>query len=134
MTPHSVFLRGKCVLPEPLDPLTEPVGEHWSRVEEIAAPLFETMIRQKGWHFMPVDNLGTRKGIGLTEEGAVQRALASALNAVAGRFNAAELIGVQARKYPGFYMARITLQPRQIQQYTWLEIAGDWQQLPAPAR
>ncbi len=83
---------------------------------------------------MPVDNLRTRKGFGLTEEGAVQRALARALRAVAGRFNAAELIAVQARKYPGFYMAKITLQPRQIQQYTWLEIAGDWQQLPAPAR
>ncbi|MGO9326235.1 MAG: hypothetical protein ACLP07_16905 [Terracidiphilus sp.] len=134
MTPHSVFLRQKCILPEPLDPLTEPVGEHWSRVEEIGAPLFDTMIRQKGWHFMPVDNLRTRKGFGLTEEGAVQRALARALRAVAGRFNAAELIAVQARKYPGFYMAKITLQPRQIQQYTWLEIAGDWQQLPAPAR
>jgi hypothetical protein len=103
-------------------------------VEEITAPVFETMIRQKGWHFMPVDNPRTRKGFGLREDGAVQRALAHALKAVAGRFNAAELISVQARKYPGFYLARVTLQPRQIQQYTWLEIAGDWQQLPAPAR
>ncbi len=134
MTPHSVFLRKKCVLPEPLDPLTEPVGEHWTRVEEINAPVFDTMIRQKGWHFMPVDNLRARKALGLTEQGAVQRALAHALRAVAGRFNAAELIAVQAEKYPGFYIARVTLQPRQIQQYTWLEIAGDWQQLPAPAR
>jgi hypothetical protein len=134
VTLHSVFLRNKCILPAPLDPLTEPVGEDWTRIEEITAPVFETMIRQKGWHFMPVDNLRTRKGLGLTEESAVQRALAHALGAVAGRFNAAELIGVQARKYPGFYIARITLQSRQIQQYTWLEIAGDWQQLPAPAR
>jgi len=134
VTPHSVFLRSKCDLPEPLDPLTEPVGEHWACVEEITAPVFDTMIRQKGWHFMPVDNLRTRKGLGLTEESAVHRALAHALRAVAGRFNAAELIAVQARKYPGFYIAKVTVQPRQIQQYTWLEIAGDWQQLPAPAR
>jgi hypothetical protein len=134
VTPHSVFLRKKCDLPEPLDPLTEPVGEHWTRVEEISAPVFETMIRQKGWHFMPVDNLRTRKGFGLTKEGAVQRAVARALGAVAGRFNAAELIAVQARKYPGVHIAKVTVQPRQIQRYTWLEIAGDWQQLPAHAR
>jgi len=132
--PHSVFLRSKCALPAPLDPLTEQLGEHWTRVEEITAPVFETMIRQKGWHFMPVDNPRTRKGFARTEENAVQQALTRALGAVAGRFNAAELIAVQARKYPGFYIAKVTLQPRQIQQYTWLEIAGDWQQLPAPAR
>jgi hypothetical protein len=132
--PHSVFLRRNCVLPEPLNPLTEPVGEHWARIEEITAPVFDTMIRQKGWHFMSVDSPRTRKGIGLTEKGAVQGALARALSGVAGRFNAAELISVQVRKYPGLYVASVTLQPRQIQQYTWLEIAGDWQQLPAPAR
>ena len=134
MKPHSVFLRNKCILPAPLDPLTEPVGEHWARVEEIAAPVFDTMIRQKGWHFMAVDNARARRGFGMTAEGAVQRALARALRSVAGQFNAADLVAVQARKYPGFHMAEVTLQPRQIQPYTWLEIAGDWQQLPAHAR
>ncbi len=134
MTPHTVFLRNKCELPRPLDPLTEPVGEHWSRVEEITAPVFDTMIRQKGWHFMPVDHLCTRTGFGLTESAAIQRALLRTLNRVAGRFNAAEFIAAGATRYPGFYIARVTLQPRQLQQYTWLEIAGDWQQLPAPAR
>ena len=134
MKPHSVFLRNKCILPAPLDPLTEPVGEHWARIEEITAPVFDTMIRQKGWHFMPVDKLRTRKGFGLTEESAIQRSLARALRAVAGRFNAADLTSVQAKRYPGYYLAKVTLQPRQIQQHTWLEIAGDWQQLPAPAR
>ncbi len=134
MTPHSVFLRNKCILPAPLDPLTEPVGEHWSRVEEITAPVFETMIRQRGWHFMPVDNLCTRKGLGLTEDAAIERALLRTLNRIAERFNAAEFIAVGATKYPGFYIASVTLQPRQLQQYTWLEIAGDWLPLPAPAR
>lgn len=132
MKPHSVFLRKKCALPEPLDPLTEPVGEYWTRVEEITAPVFETMIRQRGWHFMPVDNPCVRKGFGLTENAAVQRALLRTLNHVAGRFNAAEFIAVRATKHLGFYVASVTLQPRQIQHYTWLEIAGEWQQLPVP--
>lgn len=134
MTPHSVFLRNQCILPRPLDPLTEQVGEHWTRVEEIPAPVFETMIRQKGWHFMPVDKPRTRRGVGLTESAAVRRALLRSLKRVAGRFNSAELVSVEANKSPGFYIARVTLQPRQLQQYTWLEIAGDWQQLPVPVR
>ncbi|MGA2339503.1 MAG: hypothetical protein ABSF75_06375 [Terracidiphilus sp.] len=134
MKPHSIFLRKECVLPEPLDPLTEPVGEDWIRVEEIAAAVFDTMIRQKGWHFMLVDGPCKRKGLGRTEKNAAKRALARALNGVQRRFNAAELIDVQARKYPGFYVASVTLQPRQIQQYTWLEIAGDWHQLAVPVR
>ncbi len=134
MTPHSVFLRSNCVLPVPLDPLTEPVGENWTRVEQITAPVFDTMIRQKGWHFMQVDHLCARKAFGLTETAAVQGALARSLKGVAGRFNAAELISIRVRKYPGFYIAGVTLQPRQIQQYTWLEIAGDWHQLAVPVR
>jgi hypothetical protein len=134
VTPHSVFLRAKCILPVPLDPLTEPVGENWTRVEDITAPVFDTMIRQKGWHFMQVDRPCARRGVGLTEQGAVGRALAHALSGVAARFNAAELISFRVTKYSGFYIAGVTLQPRQIQQYTWLEIAGDWHQLAVPVR
>ena len=134
MTPHSIFLRKDCVLPQPLDPLTESVGENWTRVEEITSAVFDTMIRQKGWHFMQVDHPCTRKSLGLTEKNAARRALARALGAVGRRFNAAELIDVQATRYPGFYVARVTLQPRQIQQYTWLEISGDWHQLAVPVR
>ncbi len=134
MKPHSVFLRKECVLPEPLDPLTESVGENWTRIEEITSAVFDTMIRQKGWHFMQVGRPCKRKGLGLTEKSAAKRALARALNGVGRRFNAAELIDVQATKYSGFYIASVTLQPRQIQQYTWLEIAGDWHQLAVPVR
>lgn len=108
------------------------MGEHWTRVEEITAPVFDTMIRQRGWHFMPVDNPCTRKGLGLSERAAIQRALLRTLHRVAGRFNAAELIAVVATKSSGFYIANVTLQPRQLQHHTWLEIAGDWQQLPVP--
>ncbi len=82
---------------------------------------------------MPVDNLCARKGLGLTEDAAIERALLRTLNRIAGRFNAAEFIAAGATKYPGFYIASVTLQPRQLQQYTWLEIAGDWLPLPAPA-
>jgi len=49
---HSVFLRKGCILPNPLDPLQEPIGNPWTVVEEIPAPVFDTMIRQAGWRLM----------------------------------------------------------------------------------
>ena len=132
--PHSVFLRKECILPERLDPLREPVGYNWTLVEEIAAPVLDTMIRQMGWHFEWVDRPCTGRGFGLTEEDAAQRALARALKGVARRVNAAELVSVQTTKYLGLHIANVTLQPRQIQQYTWLEIAENWHQFVVPVR
>jgi hypothetical protein len=33
LKPHSVFLRKECILPDRLDPLQEPCGEHWTLVK-----------------------------------------------------------------------------------------------------
>ena len=134
MKPHSVFLRKECILPDRLDPLREPAGEHWTLVKEITAPIFDTMIRQMGWHFLWVHRPCTRKGFGLTREAAIRRALERALKGVARRFNASELIDVAASRFSGLHSANVTLQPRQVQQYTWLEIAEEWHRLAVPFR
>jgi hypothetical protein len=123
--PHSVFLRSECILPERLDPLTATIAENWKLVEEIPAEVLDTMIRQRGWHFMWVDRPCSRKGFGKTEEGAIQRALTHALHAVASRFNAAELVSLQVNRSLGLNMAIVTVQPRQIQQHSWLEDSGE---------
>jgi hypothetical protein len=47
--------------------------------------------------------------------------LTHALKGVARHFNAAELESAQVAKYPDFYIATVTLQPRQIQHHTSLE-------------
>jgi len=75
----------------------------------------------------------SRKGIGLTREEATQRALMRSLRGVPKRFNAAELDSVQVTKCPGFNIAKVTVDPRQIQQQTSLEIAGNLPLRPAPA-
>ncbi|MGA2571048.1 MAG: hypothetical protein ABSF23_11065 [Terracidiphilus sp.] len=121
MKPHSVFLRKECILPERLDPLTEPVGENWTLVEEITAPVLDTMIRRMGWHFLCVLRPYYRRGFGVTEADAVRRALARALRGVARQYNAAELVSVRATKHLGLHIANVTLQPRLIQQHTWLD-------------
>jgi hypothetical protein len=53
---------------------------------------------------------------------------------LATQYNAAELISVLPRRYPGFYIAAVTLQPRQIQHFTSLEIAADWHRMIVPTR
>jgi hypothetical protein len=118
---RSVFLREECVLPKRLDPLREPIADGWMRVEEIPAPVFDTMIRQAGWHFMWIQCPSTRRGFGTTPEGATRRALDGALRGVSQRFNAAELDSFQLAKYPGFYIANVRLQARQIQEHTSLD-------------
>ncbi|MDE3162967.1 MAG: hypothetical protein KGL64_06880 [Acidobacteriota bacterium] len=118
---HSVYLRKGCELPNRLDPLQEPVGAHWMLVEDLAAPVFDTMIRQAGWHFMWIQDSCVRRGFGSSRESATARALTRALDGIARRFNAAELDSVQVANYPGFHMATVTLQARQIQQQTSLD-------------
>jgi len=108
-----------------LDPLREPFGDEWTLVEEITAPVFDTMIRQAGWHFMWMQGSCSRRGFGLTRQEATHRALARALKGLTRRFNAAELDSVRVTKWLGFHIANLTLQPRQIQQHTSLDIADE---------
>jgi hypothetical protein len=132
--PQSVYLRKGCILPERLDPLRESVSEGWTLLEEILAPVFDTMIRRMGWHFLSMHRPYTRKGFGFTQADATKRALERALNHLARQYNAAELVSLDGRRFPGFHIARVTLQPRQIQQFTSLEIDADWQRMIVPTR
>ncbi len=125
MKPRSVYLRGGCILPGALDPLLESVGDDWNLVQEIASPVFDTMIRQAGWHFVWLLDSCCRRGFGRSPEEASRRALSRALKGIVRRFNGAELDSVEVRKYPGFYGAKVTLQPRQIQEQASLEVSAE---------
>jgi hypothetical protein len=131
---QSVFLRNDCTLPNRLDPLREPIGDGWMRVEEIASPVFDTMVRQAGWHFMWVLPSCARRGFGESPETATNRALTRALRSVPRRFNAAELDSVRVAKYPGFYIANVTLQSRLIQEHTSLDHIDQRKPLALAAR
>jgi hypothetical protein len=92
------------------------------------------MIRRMGWHFLCVLRPFRQKGFGKTEGDSTRRALASGLKRVPRQYNTAELVSVQTRRYPGFHIASVILQPRQIQQFTSLEIAADWHRMIVPTR
>lgn len=131
---HSVFLRSGCILPDRLDPCRQPIGKEWFVVEEIHALAFDTVIRQAGWHFMWLQEPSSRRGIGLSKEAAIRRALSRALKGVSKRFNAAELDFIQIKEYPGFQIAIVTVQTLQIQRGASLNITPRQHPQTAPAR
>jgi len=130
---HSVFLRSGCILPDRLDPSRQSIGDGWSVVEEIPALAFDTMIRRAGWHFMWLQDACSRRGVGLTEEAAISRALSGALKGISKRFNAAKLDSVEITQYPGFQVANVRVQTLQIQQHSSLNIAAGLNPQPVPA-
>jgi len=131
---HSVFLREGCILPGHLDPLRESFGRNWMLVNEITAAVFDTMIRQAGWHFIWMSGSCSRRGFGRTREEAIDRALVRALGAVNKQCNAAEFDSVHVAKYPGFTVAKVTVQRHRIQQNTMLDIADKGHPQADPAK
>jgi hypothetical protein len=132
--PQTVFLRQGCILPDRLDPVREPVCEGWTLVQEIPAPDLDSMIRRMGWHFLTMNRPYARKGFGFTHAIAAKRALERAFHHLARQYNSAELVSLRAGRFLGFHVAHVTLQPRQIQQFTSLEVAADWEQMIVPTR
>jgi hypothetical protein len=131
---HSIFLRSGCMLPDRVDPPRGPFCDNWAHVEKIEASDFDVMIRKAGWHFMWVQGSCTRSGYAQSEENAIHRALASALRGINKRFNAAEFDSLRISRYPGFYVANVTMEARQIQQNTSLDVIVESHPLAIPAR
>ena len=134
MKRHSVFLRKGCDMPPHFDLAQQPCADGWMLLEEIEAAVFDTMIRHEGWHFVCLQGPYSRSGVGLSSDEAIHQALARALKGLKASFNAAELESVQVSSYPVFHIAKVTLQPRHIQQHTSLEIALKYDARIVPAR
>ena len=112
---HAIFLRDECALPDKFVLRQERFCRDWMLVEGFAALALDAKIRSAGWHFMWMLGSSSRRGCGRTREGALHHALERALKVTAKQFNASELDSYQARKYPGFYVAKVILHPRRIQ-------------------
>lgn len=110
-----MFLRTGCVLPDELDLTQEQFCGTWMSVKDTMAAGLDLKVRNAGWHFMWLEDVYTRFGVGRTATSAIDRAIARALERVKDRFNAAELDSIIVSKYAGFRVAKITLHARQIQ-------------------
>jgi hypothetical protein len=112
---NTVFLRDDCILPGQFDLQQEPFSKGWAEASGTVAIELDTKIRSVGWHFMWLTDSYSSRAFGRTAETAVHRALARALPAVRGRFNAAELDSVRVTSLAGLHLARVTVSARQIQ-------------------
>ena len=121
---HAIFLREGCTLPDRFVLQKERFCQNWMLVEGLAALTLDAKIRNAGWHFMWMMGSNCRRGCGRTREGAIHQALERALKVTAKQFNASELDSFQVKKYPGFYLAKVILQPRRIQQQAAIEMAN----------
>ena len=128
----AMFLRTSCVLPVGMNLIQTRFDEKWMSVENATASTLDPQVRRAGWHFMFLQTMHSRVGIGRTAESATRKAVAHALKQTEGRFNAAELGLVKVTRYPGFHVARATLHTRQIQQSASLGLADEMvlRQLP----
>jgi hypothetical protein len=112
---NSMFLRSGCALPEGMDLPQEEFCAKWMSVVAMAASVLDSKVRKAGWHFVWLVDPHSSFGIGRTVEAATSSATVGALKKVDGRFNGAELCSIKVRKYLGFQLAEVMLQPRQIQ-------------------
>jgi hypothetical protein len=125
MKRYVIFLRTECSLPQGLALIQEPFCESWMSVEDTTASSLDIKVRSANWHFMWLTEAHSCFGIGRTAESAYTNAIALALKKIQQRFNAAELSLVKITKYPGFQVARVVLNTRQIQQHPSLGLVDE---------
>jgi len=120
-----MFLRSGCMLPDGLDLRQEQFCEMWMSVEDTMSTALDKKVRNAGWHFIWLEDVYSRFGIGRTATSAIGKAISLALNQIKGRFNAAEIDSVSVSRYPGFQVAKITLHARHIQQQASLSLIDE---------
>jgi hypothetical protein len=120
-----MFLRAGCVLPDGLDLTQEQFCGTWMSVKDTMAPALDVKVRNAGWHFMWLEDVYARFGVGRTATSAIDKAIARALDRIKDRFNAAELDSVSVSKFLGFRVAKIKLHSRQIQQQASLSLVDE---------
>ena len=125
MNLHTMFLRTECVLPDGLNLIQEQFCGTWMSVKDTMAPALDVKVRNAGWHFMWLEDVYARFGVGRTATSATDKAIARALDRIKDRFNAAELDSVSVSKFLGFRVAKIKLHSRQIQQQASLSLVDE---------
>ena len=125
MNTQPLFLRLGIVLPQGCDLLGQERFGGWTSSDPPGAHEVDARVRAVGWHFMWLTLFSSRTRIGLTSGTAISKAKLAALSDLNVRFNAAELISAKVRKYLGFYVAKVKLASRHIQECASLGLVDE---------
>lgn len=121
MTPHSVYLRTACTLPNRFRLAQDKFDENWLLARDVSAATFDSSLRHAGWHFIAIAGTFRKIGFGLTEKAAIRRTLALAFKYIRRRYNAAEVESVSVMSVLGLRVATVEFHARHIQQQIVLE-------------
>jgi hypothetical protein len=119
---QNLLLRAQIKLPVGLNLATEEFREGWDFVGVRDARLLEKKILKRGWNFIRIVNVWLRSGVGESPQMAIAGALSLALRQASPHFNAAEVNRIEWTQYPGFFLARVTVNPYRIQQNALLPV------------
>jgi len=109
-------MRTRIELPAGMSFQTEEFHEGWNFVRPSNATRLAKKIRTQGWNFIKIADGSLRSGVGDTSQEAIASALKLALKRVSEHFNAAEVERIELTQYPWFFLARVRVNPYQIQQ------------------
>jgi hypothetical protein len=119
---HTMFLRQECPLPAGLRLTKKQFDKGWVSAEDITSSGLDWAVRRAGWHFIWVEMAVSGVGCSRTESIAENHAIARGLSRIRNEFNGGELISMRASKRLGFWIVRVTMHARQIQQQTALSV------------
>jgi len=122
---NTIFLREHIMLPEGVALVREIFCEGWSVLQSGDAPWLDKTIRGLGWNSTVLTRKYWKSGFAAGAQDAIHRAAQLALRKISKRFNAAEIGHVVVAKYLWFYLARVSISPRYIQESPFLGICNE---------
>jgi hypothetical protein len=117
---HTIFLRKHIMLPEGVALAGETFCKGWVVLQSGDASWLDKTIRSLGWHSTVLTGKYQKSGLASCAQCAIHRAVQLALRKISNRFNAAEIGHVVVAKYLWFYLARVGIFPRYIQESPFL--------------
>jgi hypothetical protein len=129
---HTIFLREHIMLPEGITLVGETICEGWVVLQSGNAPWLDTAIRSLGWNSIALTLLYWSRGLGNRAQDAIYKAAQLALRKVGKRFNAAEIGHVVVTKRLWFYVARVGIFSRSIQESPFMGICDELSTRPRP--
>lgn len=129
---RTIFLREHIMLPEGIALAGNEICEGWVVLQSGDAMWLDKTIRDLGWNSNVLTQVGWRRGYANRAQDAIYRAAQLALRKVDKRFNAAEIGHLGVVKHLWFYVARVGIFSRYIQESPFLGICDELSAQPVP--
>jgi hypothetical protein len=127
---HTIFLREHVLLPEGIALSGDFFCEGWLVLQSGSALWLDKTIRDIGWNSYVLTKLYWKRGFSTYARDAICRAAQLALREVEERFNSAEIGRIVVTKYLWFYVAKVGIFSRSIQESPFIGISDELSTLP----